>query len=235
MQRSPGFSLCQDSLVIAFLRALAHVFQVLSQLNGCHEVVFVLYWIMTGYVTAKVNKHEEHPQTLCVESLPVITVPRQISPRDATSVHEVNFLEQTCPTLSNTPANPPIFVFPSAYCVWDYLDLLHSDKAVTSRAANIADSETNMRCVLHECCKEWSDQQGQCYKAEMYETEMSLANHQSCLFTVLGIQRTSWGRPRHLSCSRYWLAYKSGVVGYLSGLAVEELTTRFHGFHRIAE
>lgn len=66
---------------MAFLHALAHIFQVLGQLNSCHEVVFVLYWITTGYVTAKVNKHEKHPQTLWVESLPVIMVPGQISPR----------------------------------------------------------------------------------------------------------------------------------------------------------
>lgn len=138
-----------------------------GQLNSCHEVVFVLYWIMTGYVTAKVNKHEKHPQTLWVESLPVIMVPGQTSPRDATSVHKINFLEQTCPTLSNKPANPPVSIFPSAYCVWDYLDLHHSDKAVTSRAANITHSKTNIRCIWHECCKAWSDQLGQCYKTEI--------------------------------------------------------------------
>lgn len=98
--------------------ALAHTFQVLSQLNDCHKVVFVLYWIMTGYVTAQVSKHGEHPQTLCVESVPVIMIPGQISPRDAAKIHEmINFLEQACPIISNKSVKPLMGIFPSAFCV----------------------------------------------------------------------------------------------------------------------
>ncbi|PKU42322.1 hypothetical protein llap_7365 [Limosa lapponica baueri] len=77
----PGDELCS-------FYALAHTFQVLSQLNDCHEALFVLYWIMTGYVTAK-----------------------------------------------------------------DYMDLHHSDGALTSRAASVPDSKTNMRLILPKCYK----------------------------------------------------------------------------------
>jgi len=78
-------------------RALAHTFQVLSQLNNCHEVVFVLHWIMTGYVTAKVSKCGEHPQTLCVESVSVVMNPGQISPGVAATIQETNFSRTDLP------------------------------------------------------------------------------------------------------------------------------------------
>lgn len=58
----------------------------------CHKVVFVLYWIMTRYVTAKVSRHEEHPQNLCEESLPVIMIPGPSSPRCAATIQD-DFLD----------------------------------------------------------------------------------------------------------------------------------------------
>lgn len=57
------------------------------------------------------------------------------------------------------------------------MDLHHGDKALTSRAASITDSKTNMKIMLPECYKVWSNQLGQCYKTERYEMEMGLANH----------------------------------------------------------
>lgn len=133
---------------LSSFHAPADTFQVLSQLEDCHEVVFVVCWIMTGYVTTKVSKHGEHPQILCAESLQVMMIPGQIIPRDAA---EINFLEQTCPIISNNSANPAIYIFPSAYSVWDYTDLRHRDEALTSRAATLTDSKTNMRLILPEC------------------------------------------------------------------------------------
>lgn len=50
----------------------------------CHKADFVLYWIMTSHITAKVRTHGENPQ--CEESLPLTVIYGPISPRSAATI-----------------------------------------------------------------------------------------------------------------------------------------------------
>lgn len=87
-------------------------------------------------------------------------IPGESSPKDAAGISEI--LELTHSITSSESGNPLIHTLLSAYCVWDCLDLHHSDEAQTSRSVSVTDSKMSMRLILPKCYEVHGDQLGQC-------------------------------------------------------------------------